>query len=402
MGPGAGFTTTHGYTPLSKQPDYVEGCLHIYDAVNYAENAFNIPIVAYSGADDPQRAAARNIEEKLKELHIDNMTHLIAPGLKHQFPPEWQKKVEVEIEKQLEKPKPATIRPIRFVTYTLKYSRCYWLEIQGMEMEYEQARVAGSLLEKTLEVETANVSAVKISLSKQEANHVASLRLDQETFPLKPVEDGSFTGAFEKVSGKWVQRVKEAEAGSKKVHGLQGPIDDAFGSPFLCVAPTGKPLHPAMNRAAEAQLKRFAREWDHWMRGTLPIKKDSEVTEEDIACKNLILFGDPSSNTILKKALGKLPIQWTAESITLVDKTYAADSHLPMLIYPNPLNPKKYIVLNSGHTFHDPEFIGTNALLFPRLGDYAIVAPKSNEKEPAAFDVVTAGIFDGNWRIAKE
>ena len=49
--PGAGFTTTHGY--IAKLPDplprYQEKCLRIYDAYRYAENAFNVPIVAYSG-----------------------------------------------------------------------------------------------------------------------------------------------------------------------------------------------------------------------------------------------------------------------------------------------------------------------------------------------------------------
>ena len=42
--PGAGFTTTHGYVKdlPDKLPDYQEACLHIYDAVDYAENAFDV------------------------------------------------------------------------------------------------------------------------------------------------------------------------------------------------------------------------------------------------------------------------------------------------------------------------------------------------------------------------
>jgi dienelactone hydrolase len=52
----AGFTTTKGYVAkLGQLPAYQDACLHIYDAVDYAENAFNVPIVAYSGADDPQK-----------------------------------------------------------------------------------------------------------------------------------------------------------------------------------------------------------------------------------------------------------------------------------------------------------------------------------------------------------
>src|SRR5262249_38628398 len=68
IGPGAGFTTTHGYIAnLPKQlPEYQEQCLRIYDAVDYAENAFNVPIVAYSGEIDAQKKAADNIENLLK------------------------------------------------------------------------------------------------------------------------------------------------------------------------------------------------------------------------------------------------------------------------------------------------------------------------------------------------
>src|SRR5262249_45111414 len=56
IGPGAGFTPTRGYVkalPARLTPEQ-EACLHIYDAVDYAENAAGVPVVAYGGALDPQ------------------------------------------------------------------------------------------------------------------------------------------------------------------------------------------------------------------------------------------------------------------------------------------------------------------------------------------------------------
>ena len=53
IGPGAGFTTTHGYIKKLVRtvcPAYQEACLHIYDAVDYAENAAMVPVVAYEGS----------------------------------------------------------------------------------------------------------------------------------------------------------------------------------------------------------------------------------------------------------------------------------------------------------------------------------------------------------------
>ena len=37
--------------------------------------------------------------------------------------------------------------------------------------------------------------------------------------------------------------------------------------------------------------------------------------------------------------------------MTLGGETYTAADHVPVLIAPNPVNPLRYVVINSGHTF---------------------------------------------------
>ena len=59
------------------------------------------------------------------------------------------------------------------------------------------------------------------------------------------------------------------------------------------------------------------------------------------------------------------------------------------------------MVLNSGHTFHEDAFQGTNALLYPRLGDYALLQLAPTERDPLATKVVTAGLFDEFWKLPK-
>src|SRR5262249_12610744 len=121
LGPGAGFTTTRGYVKeLGKLTPAQEACLHIYDAVDYAENAFDVPIVAYAGSKDPQLQAARNIEARLKELHLSNrMTLLEAPGLRHEFPAAWRAKAQKEYAKILKKKYDEYPSRVQFATYTL-------------------------------------------------------------------------------------------------------------------------------------------------------------------------------------------------------------------------------------------------------------------------------------------
>ena len=43
-----------------------------------------------------------------------------------------------------------------------------------------------------------------------------------------------------------------------------------------------------------------------------------------------------------------------------------------MLIYPNPLNPKRYVVLNSGFTFREYDYLN-NARQVPKLPDWAVI-----------------------------
>jgi hypothetical protein len=61
-------------------------------------------------------------------------------------------------------------------------------------------------------------------------------------------------------------------------------------------------------------------------------------------------------------------------------------------------------VLNSGHTFHEKEPASLNYLLFPRLGDWAVMKVGGEvPKDPSGLlqeEVVRAGFFDEHWQFA--
>src|SRR6202035_2918897 len=107
-------------------------------------------------------------------------------------------------------------------------------------------------------------------------------------------------------------------------------------------------------------------------RGEARVTCDATVSEAEIADNNLILWGDRASNKLLAKIADKLPIRWNADKIRVGAKEYDASHHVPILIYPNPLNPKRYVVLNSGFTFRDYDYLN-NARQVPKLPDWAVV-----------------------------
>jgi hypothetical protein len=165
---------------------------------------------------------------------------------------------------------------------------------------------------------------------------------------------------------------------------------------------TGKAWNAAVTFWADANLRRFDDEWRRHFRGYLPVKNDTDVTEDDVRSSNLILFGDPGSNLWIGKVLPHLPIKWTRDTLHLGAEKYSAADHGVQLIYPNPLPGAdgRYVVFNSGHTYHDAE-LRFSYMVFPRLGDWAVMKVGDNSATtPAptvAESVVNSGFFNEAW-----
>ena len=392
IGPGAGFTTTHGYIASlpKKLPDYQEKCLRIYDAVDYAENAFNVPVVAYSGSIDPQKKAADNIENALKNFKEPvKFTHLIAPGLAHQMPKVWQDKAQVEYRKYADKGRDPKPKRIRLVTYTPYDGECDWFGIDALETNYQKTVVDAIRDGNQVVLTTSNVRRLTLVLKK--GKHTITADRQKVTIDIAADER---LGMIEKRDGKWVA-VDPSDVYLRhhkkpdKNRFVQGPIDAAFTRRFVVVGPSADGYQAAA-------LKQFAALWDKYFRGTLPVITSAEYKK----FSNLILFGDPQSNPLIAKVLPKLPITWTKDKLVVNGVTYDPKTLIPVLIYPNPLSQNMdYVVINSGHTFKEADLKGTNALLYPRLGDWAVIKPTPTAKDPAAYEVVAAGLFDENWQF---
>ena len=122
----------------------------------------------------------------------------------------------------------------------------------------------------------------------------------------------------------------------------------------------------------------------------------TDVTQDDILSRHLILFGDPGSNKWIAQLKDKLPVKRTDQSVSLGGQTFPSSECYPALIYPNPLNPTKYVVLNTGLTIEDRGYNGDYGT--PLWGDYAIVKVQPGEAVP---EMLTAGLFDENWQLSK-
>ncbi len=391
LGPYCGYVDTRRFseTPMGnfvkvgELPPHQERGLHMLDSVDYAANAGVVPAIACMGEKDPF-FQAHVIMGKAMEREGLTMVNLISPGTAHVVDPATHKEQMRRIGEYAAKGL-APPRRLRFVTWTLKYARCHWLEVLGLGEHYARAELeAGVADDGSIDVkEPLNVTRFAV---RRPATKVR----------IGGVEVASATGVFERRDGTWQAGAVPTEG---KRPGLQGPIDDAFTSPFLCVRGSGQAWNPKVQAWSEANLRRFSDEWHRYFRGDLPVKDDKDVTEAELRRCNLILFGDPASNAWIAKALPKLPIGWTKEELRVGEAVYAAADHAPALICPSPFPgaPDRYVVLNSGHTFHEKELGSLNYLLFPRLGDWAVL--KVGGGEAVEETPVKAGFFDERWRV---
>ena len=167
---------------------------------------------------------------------------------------------------------------------------------------------------------------------------------------------------------------------------------------FTSDCSTGTPTAPGVAAWVASEEKHAITEWRRQFRGDAQVRTDREVTDADIASSNLVLWGDPGSNQVLARIADRLPVKWTAGGVVVGSEKFDAKTHAPILIFPNPLNPRKYVVLNSGFTFREFDYLN-NARQIPKLPDYAVVDTTVPADGRYPGKIVTAGFFDEDWKL---
>jgi dienelactone hydrolase len=411
--PGAGFSETADFLKVFQkeklQPAWYEQKLwHLNDATDYAINLFNCPTVAYSGERDAQKQAADRMAQALRDENIE-IVHVIGKGARHHYTPEARAEINRRIDRLAAVGRDPVPREIHFTTWTLRYNRCRWVQVDGLERHWDRARVDAVLTSSTRpgpSLQTKNVTALTLTIPSGrcplDLRRRPMVWIDGEMLRApQPLSDRSWVAHFRKVDGKWKVVDSENDGTLRKRHGLQGPIDDAFLDSFLMVRPTGKPLNDRVGKWAAGEQRHAVEHWRRQFRGEARVKDDRDVTDADIAAHNLVLWGDPISNRVLAKIAAKLPIRWDAAGVRVGDKTYGSDKHVAVMIYPNPLNPKRYVVFNSGFTFREYDYLN-NARQTPKLPDYAVIDVSVPASSRSPGGVAAAGFFDERWRLEKD
>ncbi len=96
--PGAGFAESAQYLKIkttgdSAPPWWEQKLWHYYDAVDYAANLFNLPVIEYHGEIDPQQQAGDMMARAMAEEGL-RLVRVEGPQTAHKFHPD--SKIQVE------------------------------------------------------------------------------------------------------------------------------------------------------------------------------------------------------------------------------------------------------------------------------------------------------------------
>lgn len=389
---------TSGLNPAQRAQTAIYGLM-----IDHAVNTFNLPTVAYAGENDKQLASSTSIREQLVRegftiehpsqfqwkgkdinaffLAIPKAGHAHASG-------ETARLVNGFVADSIKRGR-VTPDHLRFVTYTTRYNRHYWITVDGLTQHFERAEIDAirDAAKVNYTIKTKNIARLLVT----DTAMAKKVTIDGDALDVKAPD--SFL--LVKDAGHWRVADPAAITGLRKIHGLQGPIEDAFMDSFLCVTPTGKAFDGLGEAYAKQALAGFSKAFAKSYRGEVRTKADTAITAADIADHNLVLFGDPGSNKILAQILGKLPLKWTDKAIELAGKSYGTSSHIPVMIYPNPLNPKRYVVLNTGLSGPGP------GAPLSSYGDYAVlnIGMAAEAKVGIVAGIADSGLFDENWKL---
>jgi poly(3-hydroxybutyrate) depolymerase len=281
-------------------------------------------------------------------------------------------------------------RHVRLKSYSYRYDTAFWLRI----LEYQRWGQPGQI--------EATVEGNRISLTSQNISHV-QLTLSKELLDIgrpvtvvcggKEVHSGVPKG--EAITVKLAEPLTPQKPGAiRKRKGLCGPVEDVFNGPFVVVPGTAGSKEQTQELMDHAT--KWCQEWDAFADGVPPVMLDTDVDENTVAERSLVLFGTPETNQVIAGIADRLPVKFTHDGYTLGGRTYSGPDLGLALCYPNPKNPDRYVLIYAGE---DP---GTKLGINHKhdlLPDYLIFRVGDENRYDDTYPHLCAGFLDLNWEF---
>jgi dienelactone hydrolase len=350
-----------------------------------AESLLNVPIFVHHGDSDQtvnvdwSRYGVRLLQRWGYDIRYDEL-----PGYGHEDLNEWGNFFNWFLEHRRD-PNPARVR---LHTPELQNASAYWARI-------EQPENFGDFM--TLDAEITDPNAIRL-----DTRNVATLTLS----PVSALIDRSrpvtvnWNGVSREVafeSGRLL--LGPATTPAEKDSRIAGPVGDIFTTPYAIVTGTSS-SDPEMKQLCEKKAGALADTWKDWQRVPARVFKDTELTDADAARYSLVLIGGADANLVTRKLAGKIPLEVSADQVKIGSRSFPAADARVQLIYPNPLNARRYVMIVAATSAAGMFFVNPNELT---SGDFDFTIQDGHVPGAAggsAADVAIAGgWFNRRWEF---
>jgi hypothetical protein len=154
-----------------------------------------------------------------------------------------------------------------------------------------------------------------------------------------PIADKGAMIAFFKGKQRLATPGKSVPPAPAMMRAGHGPIEEAFGAPFLVVEGTAGT--PEQRGAVHDVVEGLRSEWRRAYFVDCPV----DVSDADLRKYNLVLVGDNLTNSLIGRMGDGLPLRPDAGGVTVSGKVLKGERLGYEFIARNPLNPQKYVVV---------------------------------------------------------
>jgi pimeloyl-ACP methyl ester carboxylesterase len=354
--------------------------------IEYISNAQHLPARIYHGAADSTVNVdnSRQMAGRLKELNYDYV-YTEFPGVGHDS---WNK---ADADKDrlpwlLKYTRNSYPDSVRHKVFYLRYGKAYWLQITGKKDWNKFAEIRGEITGKNgIHIQTENISSFFVDLKHPALSPKEPLEIviNRDSIALNGYPAGM--DFYLSKDSVWVKG-KSNENGSNKKQGLEGPFNDVETGSFLLVYGTGNAQKSGMLKKIGILMQNAYAASDM----DIKLVPDTLVIQNKLAEKNnLYLIGSPDENNYLKEIISGLPISFGKDSLEFNGKYSRMETGIKM-IYPNPKQPDKYVIIDTY-----PQFLPDIDQLvnFP-VADYLIYSLKGGR-----FEILKDEFFGPDWQV---
>jgi pimeloyl-ACP methyl ester carboxylesterase len=361
-----------------------------------AENLLNVPLFVSHGDTDQtvnvefSRHAVRMLQRWGYDIRYEEF-----PGGMH----EDLNNRERNMAWMLQHKREAAPRKVRVRSMDLGGARAHWVQVQMWEQPLRPVRVEAEIIEPgVVRLDTDNVSSLTLTPPPKLRGTGNTLRVvwngKEHTTPVS--KDGVVLLSTE--TNRTHSLVKRP--------GFEGGLSRFFTTPFIVVVGTAS-SDPEMRRLCEENAQAFAGAWNVWQH-TLPhVMKDTEITADLEKKYSLLLIGGADANLVTRRMAARLPLQTKKDSITVDGRRFAATDAVVQLLYPNPSQANRYVMVvaatsPAGMYFWNPAAFHHIVFGFPMLPmDWTIrdgrrVTLDNGLSPERAW--IASGTFDAHWR----